>query len=239
MPYKTITECANILAQNLFILERSYDHEEIINLADQLPACVHFNSRRNLINTYLSPNISEFVYIEAEQIVGMREQYFSHYVHPQTLVKIFPKFLMLNTTPDYSTIITETQMIKSGKEWNDVLTVTKKTPHKEDFISLSVSLNMIEKSLSLSNLLDDKEFIRKHYQIFQTLTAREKEILNLIANGFSNTQIGERLFISPHTVRTHRNNIWRKLSISSFKDVVNFQRNFLKDFQSKIDQKDL
>lgn len=61
-------------------------------------------------------------------------------------------------------------------------------------------------------------------------------MLNLVANGFSNSQIAERLFISPHTVRTHRNNIWRKLNISSFKDVVNFQRNFLKDFNPNPDQ---
>jgi DNA-binding NarL/FixJ family response regulator len=35
------------------------------------------------------------------------------------------------------------------------------------------------------------------------LTQREREVLRLLADGFSNEEIGKRLFISPETVRTH------------------------------------
>jgi len=43
------------------------------------------------------------------------------------------------------------------------------------------------------------------------LTAREIDILERIAAGASVGEIGERLFISPHTVKTHVKNIYRKL----------------------------
>ena len=42
------------------------------------------------------------------------------------------------------------------------------------------------------------------------LTKREIEIVKLIGQGLSNNQIGERLFISPRTVRTHIDNIMTK-----------------------------
>ncbi len=45
------------------------------------------------------------------------------------------------------------------------------------------------------------------------LTQREKEILDLIATGFSNQQIADELFISPHTVKTHLHNIFKKINV--------------------------
>ena len=49
------------------------------------------------------------------------------------------------------------------------------------------------------------------YPGLSDLTAREIEILKMIAQGFKNNEIGERLFISPKTVDTHRTNLMRKL----------------------------
>jgi two-component system response regulator NreC len=46
------------------------------------------------------------------------------------------------------------------------------------------------------------------------LTSREVEILKLIAQGYSSTVIGEKLFISPSTVDTHRKHILKKLGLT-------------------------
>lgn len=49
----------------------------------------------------------------------------------------------------------------------------------------------------------------------QALTARETDVLRLLVAGLSNKQISERLFISTHTVMSHRKNITQKLNIKS------------------------
>jgi two-component system, NarL family, response regulator NreC len=54
------------------------------------------------------------------------------------------------------------------------------------------------------------------------LTKREKEILYYIAAGLNNSQIGEKLFISPRTVDTHRTNIMQKLNIHDAPNLVRF-----------------
>ena len=49
----------------------------------------------------------------------------------------------------------------------------------------------------------------------ETVSSREKEIIALVAKGLTNKEIAEKLFLSVHTVITHRRNIARKLEIHS------------------------
>lgn len=52
------------------------------------------------------------------------------------------------------------------------------------------------------------------------LTTREREIVKHIAKGLSHTEIGERLFISPRTVDTHRTNLMKKLEVNSIAELI-------------------
>jgi two-component system, NarL family, response regulator NreC len=57
---------------------------------------------------------------------------------------------------------------------------------------------------------------------YELLTAREREVLQLAAQGLSNAEIGHRLSISPRTVETHRANFLRKLGLQSQTELVRF-----------------
>jgi DNA-binding CsgD family transcriptional regulator len=50
---------------------------------------------------------------------------------------------------------------------------------------------------------------------FQLLTPREREVLRLLAEGYTNTAVADRLHISPRTAETHRANLMRKLGLRS------------------------
>jgi DNA-binding NarL/FixJ family response regulator len=54
------------------------------------------------------------------------------------------------------------------------------------------------------------------------LTEREIEIVKLIADGLSNKEIGDRLFISHRTVDTHRTNLMSKLDVHNVAGIVKF-----------------
>lgn len=54
------------------------------------------------------------------------------------------------------------------------------------------------------------------------LSRREQEILVLISRGLSSQRIGQTLYISKHTVETHRKNILRKLDFNSSTELVKF-----------------
>ena len=57
---------------------------------------------------------------------------------------------------------------------------------------------------------------------YELLTSREREVLQLAAQGLTHTEIGERLTISPRTAETHRTNLLRKLGIKTQTDLVRF-----------------
>jgi DNA-binding NarL/FixJ family response regulator len=57
-------------------------------------------------------------------------------------------------------------------------------------------------------------------QAFPELTEREREILELIARGLSNTAISERLVLSPKTVRNHVSNIFSKLQVAGRAEAI-------------------
>ena len=57
---------------------------------------------------------------------------------------------------------------------------------------------------------------------YGTLTAREREVLHLVAEGLTSGEIAKRLFISPRTAESHRANLMRKLGLRSRTDLVRF-----------------
>jgi DNA-binding NarL/FixJ family response regulator len=84
--------------------------------------------------------------------------------------------------------------------------------------------------MSKSLQLYPKEFVETEIEsVFEesflaryNLTKREQEILKLIAQAKSNSDIAVHLFISPQTVGAHRKNIMRKLNISTTAGLVRF-----------------
>lgn len=57
---------------------------------------------------------------------------------------------------------------------------------------------------------------------YETLTTREREVLQLCAEGLTSAQIGGRLVISPRTVEIHRANLMRKLGLHTLSDLVRY-----------------
>ena len=57
---------------------------------------------------------------------------------------------------------------------------------------------------------------------YDTLTNREREVFQLVAEGHSNREIGARLSISPRTAETHRANLMRKLGVRSKTELIRY-----------------
>jgi DNA-binding NarL/FixJ family response regulator len=62
-----------------------------------------------------------------------------------------------------------------------------------------------------------------------SLTARESEVLTLVAQGLGNKEIGHRLGISPRTVKVHVGNIFRRIGVTNRTSAASWARKHLPD----------
>ena len=85
------------------------------------------------------------------------------------------------------------------------------------FMDASVSQQVVRKLAGLQ----EKE-IKVTDEAYNTLTAREQEVMVLVAEGLSTNEISDRLFISPKTVENHRSNIMNKLDLRSAIEVARY-----------------
>jgi two-component system response regulator NreC len=71
-------------------------------------------------------------------------------------------------------------------------------------------------------------------QLLAELTARQRAVLQLLAEGYSNQEIADKLVLSPYTVQTHRHNIMRKLNLHNRTELIKYAiRHGLTDMDSQ------
>lgn len=101
--------------------------------------------------------------------------------------------------------------------------VRQSNPSRKKKITLSMKLDkeeVLEYVKMIDFYLKNKTMLSKYKKSIGQLSAREKEICLLLTKGHSSAEIGELLFISTDTVRTHRKNIFRKLECNSVKELI-------------------
>ncbi len=85
------------------------------------------------------------------------------------------------------------------------------------FMDTSVSHQVVKKLIGLP----EKE-VAVAGSRYDLLTAREQEVMGLLAEGLSTIQVADKLFISPKTVDNHRHNIMKKLDLHSTIELIRY-----------------
>ena len=97
----------------------------------------------------------------------------------------------------------------------DIINAIKAAMKGETFLSPSISKKVVESYLSprKSSSMEER---------YKQLSNREREVFQLIAEGHSTKRIGEMLYVSVSTVKSHKGNIMEKLGVSNPIRLVHF-----------------
>ncbi len=120
------------------------------------------------------------------------------------------KLIAMSTFKERSYI---SQMIQNGASGYMLKSASKE--EIEEAI-LSVHEGKLYMSLDINLSADEKQHIGK----VPIISSREKEVLELIADGFTNPQIAAKLYISLHTVDSHRKNLLTKFGINNTASLI-------------------
>lgn len=106
--------------------------------------------------------------------------------------------------------------VLKAAETNELLSAIRSVARGEAFLYPAMAKRLMQDYLSRTPAYADPET--------SLLTPREKEILRLIADGYTNKEIAERLVLSPSTVHSHRNNLMRKLDLNTQHGLIQYAR---------------
>lgn len=97
----------------------------------------------------------------------------------------------------------------------DIINAIQAAMKGETFLSPSISKKVVESYLSprKSSSMEER---------YKQLSNREREVFQLIAEGHSTKRIGEMLYVSVSTVKSHKGNIMEKLGISNPIRLIHF-----------------
>ncbi len=138
------------------------------------------------------------------------------------IFKISPDTRVVAITPDQegTTIINAlkagvTSYVKKDCDFDEIISSVRETANGSKFFC-----GKILETIRRVDINPDDENYKNFNCESVHLSEREQEIITLIAEGMTNTAIAERLFLSPHTVNTHRKNIMQKLGARNTAAVV-------------------
>lgn len=104
--------------------------------------------------------------------------------------------------------------VLKGADVQDLLAAVRSAHRGEVYLYPSVTKTLVSDYLRRARGGEDESY--------GGLSDREREILNLIAQGGTTAEIAAELFLSPHTVQSHRDHIMTKLNLHSKAELIKY-----------------
>lgn len=209
---KTEKEISEIKRQNIYLfekllLENCLSLEEI---GEQFSGIPHLNNLETLAWDWMPEKVVKKYDVNIDESKKLSlERFAEKYVHPVTVKQMTPKYIEVLESRSSSAIQTFNYIRLNEKtEYRWAHTTWFFSFRLNNIIGIAHYLKDIETQVDKEEkLLGEYEFLRKNFNTFMQLSARQKQVLKLLALGYSNQMIASELQISPNTVRSHRNDI--------------------------------
>ena len=201
---------------------------DLDEIAEIIPGMVHLNKIHTLDVVYIDKQSREILELEKEEVLMNGRQILHSIVKPESF-ELAKRLFAKKDFNDPSQVVSHFQALKgfSDKNAYEWFFSVKKRFNDKLILSITNPIHSLGSThKQLKKLLEENLYIRKNLPKISSLTRREKEIIRLIYRGYKSKQISELLFISVHTVRTHRKNIWNKLEIKNYSELFKFAGQF-------------
>ncbi|UII75821.1 helix-turn-helix transcriptional regulator [Flagellimonas sp. HMM57] len=178
---------------------------------------------------YIHPSAFN-VFNDSFETMGKGPNAFLKYMPKEDRVEFVKRILSVDR--EKSCVLQSVQKVLTEKSAISYLVTLKWCVYKNCWCFLGYPINYTFKFELLINKEKYKQqFTRKKIHILGKLSQRELEVLKMVYQGCSATEIAQHMFLSPHTIEKHKKNIYKKLKISNKKELADFCFNFsLTDF---------
>jgi|SRR3989304_6686446 len=215
---------------DLLKIEALSKDNSLAKITDLFPGWVHLNNTIDFGLTYMSERMKNETQVNIETAKQRGSEYIKGLVHPDTTERVIPYLIDLVKSNDRKKVLSYYQLMNiRGKDYEWFLSTTK-ILNENKLITMTVPLSLVQDfKIEIENILNENIYLRSNLKKYNQITKREKEIIKLIIIGKSSFEIAKILCVSELTIKTHRQNIYRKLGFSNIFNLVRFANNFLSE----------
>jgi DNA-binding CsgD family transcriptional regulator len=208
---------------------------EISPIADKFPGVIILHDLRDWSVAWMSNRGLKNLNISLEAITSLTsEEYYGTYFNAEDAKDYVPKILGFIEEDKIDDICTCFQQVRiaSHADWYWHFASTKvylRDDNNKPLLAITTAYPvdaMHHMTVKAARLLEENNFLRKNFHLYSQLSKRELDVLRMMALGKSVPETAEALFISSHTVETHRKNIRQKLGTTSYFELSQYARAF-------------
>lgn len=207
---------------------------EIQTYEDDIPGVIIVFQASDFAVIYMSARGRNILGITNEELINLGPNYHTRFFNPEESSEYAPKLIDFLRRNANNEIISLFQQVRPSPQ-NDYswymtgLKVILRDETGIPILILGVAIPvdpMHELAQKAQRVLNENNFLKKNFHLFETLTKREVELLKLFAKGNTNESVARQMFISEETVATHRKNIKRKINCKTNYDCTYFAQAF-------------
>lgn len=205
-------------------------HANFEEIAGYVPGMFHINNGASLQLEFISTYASKIIDMSPDDILGMGLDFFAKHITPETIRDVFPRLKEFYNKRDSHAVQYEFQRFMPDQDLNNqviLVTSSKIDPSGQFLVSSTVPSTELSKySRLIRKIVDLKELSDVQFQRFQSLTKIEKQIFQLVANGWVTKKISNLLFLPSAEVDKIQSQIWKKLDLKSMRDIASYAKTF-------------
>ena len=207
---------------------------EIVAVADDLPGVIIIHDIRSLSVVYMSPRGTSTLGVSLEEVIALGPDYHKMFFNAEESQEYVPQIVDFLQRNNNSESLSLFQQVKGPYQANwtwyaSTMKILMWDDAGNPLLTITIAIPIDAKhhiSAKVARLLDENNFLRKHFHLFSQLSKRELQILKLLALGKSASEIADELFIATATAETHRRNIRQKLNAESAYELSQYARAF-------------
>jgi DNA-binding CsgD family transcriptional regulator len=208
--------------------------EQIRSVEKIFPGAIIITNLKTGGVVHMSEWGTDFIGTPLKELQQMGTDYHALFFNAEDAKDYLPKLLGLVEKNNDNYFVSFFQQVRRSPQhdWSWFLSASKvfwRDENGSPLLTLTTALPVDAQhhiAAKAERLLQENNFLRTNHHVFNTLTKREKEILRLMALGYSAGKIAQELFVSEETANTHRRNIKKKLKIETNYDITRFAQAF-------------
>lgn len=201
-------------------------HNEVLK---GIPAFVHIRDQKTGKIIWWNEEWKRKMLRSEKKVPPDIEHFLSQFIHPDDLflLKRSNEHYQHKNVPKFGGLIRIRFPEQDGWSWLfGVSRIIRKNKEGIPLHTLAVFLDITQDLHTESQTREALHEVlrRSNFEILEKITEREKQVIRLLVRGYNNNEIAKYLYISHHTVESHRKNIRMKLNVKNTLELISLAK---------------